>query len=280
MKIAVSSYSFLGAMRDGRMTMMDVIPKAKELGFEGVEIVSLGDSDKIREIADQLCAQSKVYGIPIVSFMTSGNFLAEDLDAEVKKMQREVELCVLLGANKMRHDACWAVDAGVVFEDVLPKIVEGYRRVTEYAAGLGVHTMLENHGNFIQDSARVEAVVKGVDHRNFGWLIDVGNFLCVDEDPVTAVPVGLPYAVHIHAKDFHIKPQCQRAPSMGWFTTRGGNHLRGAIFGHGNIDLERVFTSIRESGYDEWIALEFEGVEDCFVAVPEGLANLKSYLEG
>ena len=39
MKFAVSSYSFSQAMRDGRMNLLDVIPKAKELGYEGVEIV-------------------------------------------------------------------------------------------------------------------------------------------------------------------------------------------------------------------------------------------------
>ena len=37
MKIAVSSYSFSQALYDGRMTIMDVIPKAKELGYDGIE---------------------------------------------------------------------------------------------------------------------------------------------------------------------------------------------------------------------------------------------------
>ena len=280
MKIAVSSYSYLGALRDGRMTMLDVIPKAKKMGFDGVEIVNLGDSDAIRQIADKLYAQSREYGVSIVSYMTSGNFLADDLGAEVSKMQREVELCVKLGATKMRHDACWAVPEGTTFESVLPRLVDGYRRVTEYAVGLGVHTMLENHGQFIQDSSRVEAVVKGVNHKNFGWLVDIGNFLCVDEDPASAVPVGMKYASHVHAKDFHMKPGSQCAPQLGWFGTRGGNHLRGAMFGHGNMNLGPIFKTIRESGYDDWIALEFEGVEDCLVAIPEGLKNLKYYLEG
>ena len=36
MKIAVSSYSFSQAMNDGRMNILDVIPKAKELGYSGI----------------------------------------------------------------------------------------------------------------------------------------------------------------------------------------------------------------------------------------------------
>ena len=278
--IAVSSYSFEGAIRDKRMTLLDVIPKAKEMGFEGVEIVCLGhDSSHIRAIAGQLREQSKACGVPIVSYMTSADFLADDLQGQIDKMKKEAELCALLGASKMRHDACWQIPEGLTFADALPTIVAGYRAVTEYAAGLGVHTMIENHGFFTQASDRVKAIIEGVDHRNFGWLVDMGNFLCVDEEPVDAVAVGLPYAVHIHAKDFHIRPKAWRAPEMGWFTTAGGNHLRGAMLGHGNVNLNKVFEMIKQSDYDGWIALEFEGVEDCLIAIPEGLKNLKAYLE-
>ena len=46
MKVAASSYSFSQAMRDGRMTMLDVLPKAKALGFDGVEIVRGNQSDE------------------------------------------------------------------------------------------------------------------------------------------------------------------------------------------------------------------------------------------
>lgn len=281
MKIAVSSYSFLSAMRDGRMKLVDVIPKAKELGFEGIEIASLGgDSESIRSSAPTLLSQSKAYGMPIAAYLTSGDFVRGDLDQEVERVKKEVEVAALIGATKMRHDACWTVEPGTSFESVLPRIVEGYSRVTEYAAGLGVHTMIENHGQFVQDSDRVEAIVKGVNHKNFSWLVDIGNFLCVDEDPKRAVTVGMRYAGHVHAKDFHMKGKSEFTPELGWFGTRGGNHLRGAIFGHGNMDVTGIMSIVRESGYDGWISLEFEGVEDCLLAVQDSYKNLKRLIAG
>jgi len=280
MKIAVSSYSFKAAMQDERMGLMDVIPKAKAFGFEGVEIADVGDlGHEIRARADDLRRQSIEYGLPICAYLTSADFIENGVDAEARRLRAEVETTVRLGASMMRHDACWSVDPSMRFEDVLPELVDGYRRVTEFAAGLGVHTMIENHGFFVQDSARVKAVVAGVDHHNFGWLVDIGNFLCVDEDPLSAVAVAAPFAMHAHAKDFHIRPNSRPAPARGWLTTRGGNHLRGAIFGHGNMDTKGCIDILRRSGYDGWISLEFEGMEDCLMAIPEGLANLRADLQ-
>jgi hypothetical protein len=40
--------------------------------------------------------------------------------------------------------------------------------VTEFAAGLGVRTMIENHGYYMQDSERVKRLVEAVGHPNFG----------------------------------------------------------------------------------------------------------------
>jgi hypothetical protein len=43
--------------------------------------------------------------------------------------------------------------------------------------------MVENHGFFCQDSERVEKLITQVGKENFGALVDIGNFLCVDESP-------------------------------------------------------------------------------------------------
>jgi inosose dehydratase len=41
------------------------------------------------------------------------------------------------------------------------------------------------------------------------------------------------------------------------------NYLRGAIFGHGDIDVRMILKTIKQSGYEGYISLEFEGLEDC-----------------
>lgn len=279
MKIAVSAYSFNQAIQAGKMTILDVIPKAKEMGFDGIEITSVGiTSEQLRAIAPQLAAQSKEYGMPICAYLTGADFLRNGLDFEVERLKGEVEIAALMGAPRLRHDAAWGVDPEgnpVAYEDALPILAEGYRRVTEYAAGLGVHTMIENHGYYAQDALRVKALIEAVNHKNFGWLIDMGNFMCADEVSVESVAIAAPYAVHVHAKDFHYKAAGSPVPNMGWFPTRGKNLLRGAIVGHGVVDVKGCIELIKNAGYDGWISIEFEGIEECVMAIAEGYQNLK-----
>ena len=283
MKIAVSSYSFSQAMRDGRMNILDVIPMAKELGYEGVEIVRGDQSDKeMRALACLLKVQSEEAGIPIIAYMVGADFIKNGLDSEVERLKGEAEIAALMGAPRMRHDSSAGYDSfgnAVSFEDALPVIIEGYRRVTEFAAGLGVKTMIENHGYFLQDSCRVKKLIEGVNHPNFGWLTDMGNFMCADENSVEAMKVGAPMAVHAHAKDFHYKKKGEFIPANGWFGTRDGNSLRGAIIGNGVVDVQECLKLLKAAGYNGWLSVEFEGIEDCIFALKEDLANLKVMMD-
>lgn len=283
MKIAVSSYSFSQAMRDSRMTIMDVIPKAKEMGYEGVEIVRGGWSDEeMRAMAPKLKAQSEEYGMPIIAYMVGADFIRNGLDAEVERLKREAEVAALLGAPRMRHDSTGGRDANdnpVTVEEALPIVAEGYRRVTEFAAGLGVHTMIENHGYFFQDACRVKKLIETVNHPNFGWLMDMGNFMCADEKPVESVKIAAPMAVHAHAKDFFHKEKGEYVPNgQGWFGTRSGNALRGTIIGHGAVNVPECLKTLRAAGYDGWLSVEFEGIEDCITSLEADLKNLKEML--
>ncbi len=282
MKIAVSSYSFSQAMYDGRMSIMDVIPKAVELGYQGIEIVRPGIStEEMRALAPKLKAQSEEYGLPIIAYMVGADFLKNGLDAEVARLRGEVEITALLGASRMRHDSTGGTFADgrqATVEEALPIVADGYRQVTEFAAGLGVHTMIENHGYFFQDSCRVKKLVETVGHKNFGWLVDVGNFMCADECSVEAVKVGAPMAVHAHAKDFHFKKAGEFIPEQGWFGTRGGNALRGAIIGHGVVNVPECLNILKAAGYDGYLSVEFEGMEDCIMALKADLANLNKML--
>ena len=111
------------------------------------------------------------------------------------------------------------------------------REIADYARQFKIVTSVENHGFFIQRSARVEKLITTVDRPNYGSTVDIGNFLCVDEKPLPAVRRTTPFAKLVHVKDFHIKPKTAPPPGEGFFKTTGGNFLRCAILGHGQGDV-------------------------------------------
>ena len=282
MKLAVSAYSFLQAMRDGRMKFEDVIPKANALGYNGVEMLRWEETtQEMLKLAKQLKHISDCEGIPIVSYTTGSDFLKNDLRKQVDTLKQEVEIACVLGVKRMRHDSTAGFDAAgkqYTVDEALPIVADGYRQVTEFAKSMGVVTMMENHGHFFQNSLRVKRLIETVNNTNFKWLVDIGNFMCVEEMPTEAVKRAAPYAEHIHVKDFHFKAKGEYIPPQGWFATAGGNYLRGSIIGHGVVNVEQCLKTIKQSGYDGWYSIEFEGMEDCFKALEYDLVNLKSML--
>jgi len=284
MKIGVSSYSFIRLVTSGQLEQKAIIAKAKEIGFDVIEFskIVLPEGKSLPDYAAELRAEADRVGIDIVNYTIGADFLRGsngDLQAEIERVKGEVDIAAILGVPGMRHDASsgWPADhvGPKSFEAALPRLAEGCRAVTEYAASKGIKTMVENHGWFCQESLRVEQLVTAVNHPNFGVLIDMGNFVCADDDPAIAVSRLMPYAFHCHAKDFHIKSGSEPAPGRGWFGSRGGNYLRGAIIGHGNVPVLQCLRIMQRDGYNGVLSIEYEGIEDVLMGIEIGHENLR-----
>lgn len=288
MKIGLSTYSLLDAINAGEMDILDVVQWIADNGGEHMEIVPYGFTlvDNL-ELADAVRDKAKEVGIELSNYALPCNFVQdtqEEFDAEVARMKEHVDLIHRMGIKHMRHD----VTAFTLppekrtiqwFEDNLDKMVEGSRQLADYAAQFGITTTIENHGMAVQHSDRVQRVINAVDRPNFKNTLDVGNFLCVDEDPIVGVKKNLPYASLVHFKDFYIRPYDEHPGEGAWITTANGNYIRGSIVGQGDVEIRRIVKLIKDSGYDGYITLEFEGMEECRQASKIGMDNLKRFFE-
>ena len=126
---------------------------------------------------------------------------------------------------------------------------------------------------------RIEKLIQAVNEKDFGALVDIGNFLCADEECAHAVARLAPYAKHAHAKDFYVKDRLEDPSCKGWFKSRGGRQLCGAVFGKGQVPVQKCVEALRAGGYDGYLNLEFEGLEDPMLGVTEGMARLKNTVE-
>lgn len=283
MKLSVSSYSYNQYLKDGRLSQLDCVRIAHKMGFDAIEFTDILPKEDLAEqkrAAERIRKEADRLGMPINAY-TIGACLyhdtAEAVEAEVARLKGQLEVASILGASVMRHDVCYALGThGTArsFDLMLPTIADAARRVSAYAEILGIRTCTENHGFIAQDSDRVERLFNAVAHDNYGLLVDIGNFLCADEDPATAVSRVAPYAVHAHVKDFYKSEQ----PIEGGFMTRGASYLVGAVPTEGVVPVRRCLAILARAGYDGFVSLEYEGLEDCMTAIPRGLSNVRAIL--
>ncbi|GHU73700.1 hypothetical protein FACS189450_13960 [Spirochaetia bacterium] len=282
MKIGVSAYSFYKLFKNPGYTLFDVIEEVRKIGFDTIEFIDLKapEGKSVRDFAGELRTACDAASLPISNYAVRADFLTGgDASKEAARLKEQVDIAKILGSPCMRHDAAWSLKGSACrsYHDAIKRIAGGIRELTEYAAGAGIKTMSENHGYLFQDSRRMEELVLGVDHPNYGLLVDMGNFMCVDENSVNALATVMPYAFHVHAKDFLWKPGTEAKPDDSWFPTRGGNLLRGTILGHGVVSVAQCIEYVKGTGYDGVLSLEFEGMEEPLDAVRRGYAFLKAH---
>ena len=195
MKTCISTYSFWRAFVAGQITYPEMLQKSKELGCTGIEfVVDDVAPDKttdleafwtsLKEEADKLGLETPIY-------TTGANFFQKDVRSEIERVKKHVDLASKLGIKLMRHDIAYGFypefEGVHTYESIIPVAAPAIREVAEYAASKGVTTCSENHGRLMQDSDRMLAMFKAVDHPNYRYLCDIGNFGGVDENCAIAV---------------------------------------------------------------------------------------------
>lgn len=289
MKLSISTYSLSRWRKEQNKTLEQTIDFVASTGVPGIEFSGLDQPPPAHPLkrAAQLRKRCEAAGLAAVSYCVPAELLVpgeKQLDA-VSTLKHHVDIAQALGVRSMRHDVTRGfgeyskgVKIPKTFAAVVKYVVPAIREVADYAAGRGVKTSLENHGFYMQASERVEQLIKAVGHPNFGLTLDMGNFLCVNEDPVKAVRRLAKYAVMAHAKDFHVRPK-RTMPPVGWFETPTEIALRGAICGHGVVDVPAQLKLLKQSGYNGYVSLEFEGMEEPTQAVTLGVNYLRELMK-
>ena len=276
MKFGVSSYSFSKYMNQTGADYYTVCDLAKKMGYDAIEFIDLSldvqQADSLIDLAKDIRRHCAEIGLPIAAYTVGADFMRPN---EADAVKEKVDVAAALGAKVLRHDASWSLPEGMDWRQLIDRIAPDIRRVTEYAEDKGIRTCTENHGYVLQDAERVETLIRTVNHPNYGWLVDMGNFLCADDQPVHAVPIAAPYAFHVHVKDFLYKPAWAENPGQGWFPSRNGSFLRGTVAGHGVVPIRQCLSPLKKAGYAGVVSYEFEGMEENLPALEAAIAFLR-----
>ena len=291
MKLGMSSYSFRPLLANGSLEIEGMFDWLQSNHAQHLEIATfsfsrageeasydlVGDTETLARIE----AASSQTNIPISGICMAAKFAFVDpaeRRAQIEQVKRHVELCNRMEIGFLRHDVVlWSqrLRHASEFEENFASIVEACREIADYAAGHGVVTSVENHGFFMNGSGRVQRLLHAVAHPNFKFTVDVGNFLCVDEDAAVATRASLADASFVHLKDFYVR---RRSPGPGWLETLGGQSIRGSVFGFGDLETAMILEALVASGYDGFVSLEYEGNEPTLYGCETGLGNIRRML--
>ena len=301
MKLGISIYSISRKIMSGEMSPEKGVEWLAETGAEVIEIVPFGiDIAENKNLAGELTKVAAENGSLIANYSLNANFLMltkEEYNKEFERVQTHIDAAAKLEIKTMRVDSSGyrrKPEDNTIgnFMLDLTVITETYEGLCDYAKQYNITILLENHGFHINGSDRVGIILnqmqklKKLKNSNFSHQLDIGNFLCVDENPEIAVKRLISDAQTIHMKDFYIRDEeydpgdaTQFDCSGAWFRSQHGAYLRGSILKQGDMRINKIADIIKQSGFAGNIYLEYEGMEDCFYGTKVGFENMKRLFE-
>ena len=149
------------------------------------------------------------------------------------------------------------------------RILDALGEVVGQAEKLGVTLALENHGGLPCTGEEQVALIETINSPCLKATVDIGNYMQGGQEGHEGTAVAASVAGYVHVKDF--RKTADEAMPWGW-------NIQPATIGEGDVDIPACFAALRAAGYDGFVALEYEGVEDEATGVPKSVAYVKQVL--
>ena len=259
MNVSLSMWSVHQYWYDGTWDVLDFIDFVGKTNAKGVELLDIFWKDQQKELPLVESALKK-YNLQVPCYAVSNNFVSKDplyREQQLQDVKNGVDMAVQLGANVVRVFSGNS-DETISFEEGLKYILEGLKHAAHYAESKNVILCLENHGQFAGRSSQVLHIIQTINSPSLRSTFDAGNFLLVDQTPVSAVTELKDYVKHVHIKDF-VKVDGPLNQSLK--STKGDYYL-GKVAGEGEVDLRYILETLKSTGFDGWYTVEFEGTEE------------------
>jgi sugar phosphate isomerase/epimerase len=255
LQISLAQWSLHRSFNDGILDPVNFASIAMEkYGIDAVEYVNGLYPGKASDEAfwNSMKKRSSDAGVKNLVLMVDdegdlGTASEKERLKSVENHYKWVHVAKLLGCPTMRVNAFGDSDR----EIYRLAIMDGMSRLADYAAKSGINIVIENHGLFSSDAALIAGIIKEVNKPNFGAFPDFGNW-CLSAkwgttqgdcekvyDPYKGVAELLPFAKAVSAKSYNFNEQGEDT----------------------KIDYYRMMKIVKESDYNGYIGIEYEGME-------------------
>ncbi|MEQ9309201.1 MAG: sugar phosphate isomerase/epimerase family protein [Balneolaceae bacterium] len=250
----------------GTLHPLDFPKKAKELGFSAIEYVNslIFGHAKDKEFLNELKNRTDSEGIKNVLIMVDEEGFIGHPDKKERSIAIEnhvswMEASKHLGCPFMRINAFSMGPA----EEQKKLAAEGLYRLAEKAKEFDLTILIENHGGMSSNADWLVETIELADHELLGTVVDFDNFTFSEDfiwgdgdiyNRYIGVEKLMPFAKSVSAKTHAFDIQ-------GFETT---------------IDYTRMMKLVKESGFNDYICVEYEGNK---LSEEEGILATKALIE-
>jgi sugar phosphate isomerase/epimerase len=255
-KLSLAQWSLHRTFNEDGVDPFKFAEMAKKMGFEGVEYVNHIYTKQIEDLGfdvviDSLNTLSEIHNMKNVLIMVDGEGdLASPIEAErdeaVNNHKKWVDAAKKLGAHSIRVNTFGTNNP----EEWLPAVVDGLKKLSDYAKTQNINILCENHGWLSSDAPLLMKAIAMVDMENCGTLPDFGNWCtkrkegsiwgeCIEEypDKYEGIEMMLTKAKAVSAKAYDFD--------------ENGNET--------TLDFPRIMELVKDSGYTGFVGVEYEG---------------------
>jgi glucosamine-6-phosphate deaminase len=250
-------------------TLAAVVGAASRLGYDGIELRFLEDSDALWERPElqggglrETLARLRDAGLVVSCVDTRSFFHHRDASARrlaLEEARRMADLAAGLGAPGIRVFGD-KVQPGADARSTRQWIAEALAELRDLTRPMGVEVWLETHGDFAaaRDTLAILDLVVG---DGLGVVWDPANAFEAGEDPAVGAQQLGPTIRHVHLKDV-VRRQ-----------TPPGDPV---LMGRGEFPAAAALSALAALGYDGFVSLEWEkrwhpALEPAEVALPHFL---------
>ena len=256
-KLSLAQWSLNQYVRTEKKSPFHFASQAKEMGFEGLEYVSQLYKFEVEKLGfdvviDSLKTLSEKEKIQNVLIMVDDEGDLADPDENkrnqaVENHKKWVDAAAKLGCHSIRVNTFGTNDP----EIWKTTVVDGLKKLSEYAATKNINILCENHGWLSSNPDALMAAIKEVNMKNCGTLPDFGNW-CVKRsdikekwgdcaevypDKYQGTKMMMPAAMAVSAKSYNFD--------------ENGNET--------TIDFVKMLQIVKDAGYTGFVGVEYEG---------------------
>lgn len=260
LKISLNAYSFNDPLRNGTMTLDDLLDFCAGNDFDAVDLTGYyfpgypsvpedGYIFHLKQKAHRLGLDISGTGVKNDFTNPGENKRKED----IRLVKNWIEVASKLGAPVIRIFSGLEVPAGHTWDEVAGWMVKDMKECAAYGKEHGVIVAMQNHNDFIKTGDQAQRIIELVGSEWFGLVVDIGSYRT--GDPYKQIEQTAKYAVNWQLKELMFVNEAEQ-----------------------KTDLRKVIEIIRSSGYRGYIPIETLGAGDPKVKVPLFLAEVREAL--